>query len=75
MYINRQGCWEQFWEKKIMVGDEVDIEQVKQELFHYKKLRDQKNESENSVKRARILSESLHARFRTKTRKINKKAI
>lgn len=41
MYINRHDCWENFWEKKVTVNGELDIEQIKQELFEYKKFLDQ----------------------------------
>ncbi|MCM3736519.1 hypothetical protein M3215_11955 [Bacillus cytotoxicus] len=37
MYINRHDCWETFWKEKVTVNGELDIEQIKQELFEYKK--------------------------------------
>ncbi|MHB0803070.1 hypothetical protein PVK73_27065 [Bacillus thuringiensis] len=42
MYINRHDCWENFWGKKVTVNGELDIEQIKQELYEYKKFLDQK---------------------------------
>ncbi|WP_180233369.1 hypothetical protein [Bacillus thuringiensis] len=42
MYINRHDCWEFFWKEKVTVNGELDIEQIKQELFEYKNLLDQK---------------------------------
>ncbi|PEI44649.1 hypothetical protein [Bacillus pseudomycoides] len=41
MYFNRHDCWENFWKEKITVNGELDIEQIKQELFEYKKFLDQ----------------------------------
>ncbi|MGE6553130.1 hypothetical protein ACQKFK_30655 [Bacillus mycoides] len=75
MYKNRQDCWEQFWETKIMVGGEVDLEQVKQELFHHKTVMDQQKESGNSMRRTRILCKRPKIRFGTKTRKRKKEVV
>lgn len=43
-YQNRQECWETFWKEQVTVNGELDIEQVKQELFNYKTLLDQINQ-------------------------------
>ncbi|CAI8815468.1 ATP-binding protein [Bacillus pseudomycoides] len=40
MYNNRHDCWEAFWQERVMVNGELDIEQIKQELFAYKNLID-----------------------------------
>lgn len=41
MYINRHECWEAFWKEQVTIDGELDIEQMKQELFEYKTLLDQ----------------------------------
>ncbi|MEH6892381.1 hypothetical protein V7024_22490 [Bacillus sp. JJ864] len=38
MYTSRHDCWESFWKERVTVNGEVDIEQIKQELFGYKML-------------------------------------
>ncbi|HDX9577634.1 TPA: hypothetical protein ROX88_001131 [Bacillus pseudomycoides] len=38
MYANRHDCWKFFWEEHVTVDGELDIEQIKQELFEYKML-------------------------------------
>lgn len=40
MYNNRHECWETFWKERVVVNGELDIEQIKQELFVYKNLLD-----------------------------------
>ncbi|OLR25065.1 hypothetical protein [Bacillus cereus] len=40
MYNNRHECWEAFWKERVTVNGELDIEQIKQELFVYKNLLD-----------------------------------
>ncbi|MBC6975113.1 MULTISPECIES: hypothetical protein [Bacillus] len=41
MYINRHECWEAFWKEQVTIDGELDIEQIKQELFEYKLFLDQ----------------------------------
>ncbi|MDA2549920.1 hypothetical protein [Bacillus cereus] len=52
---NRQECWETFWKEQITVNGELDIEQVKQELFNYKTLLDQINQPQNEIMQPQIL--------------------
>ncbi len=55
MYDNRHKCWEMFWKEQVMVDGELDIEQVKQELFNYKTLLDQINQPQNEIMQPQIL--------------------
>ncbi|PER44233.1 hypothetical protein COL26_32215, partial [Bacillus thuringiensis] len=52
---NRHDCWETFWKEQVMVDGELDIEQVKQELFNYKTLLDQINQPQNGIMQPQIL--------------------
>lgn len=52
---NRHDCWETFWKEQVMVDGELDIEQVKQELFNYKTLLDQINQPQNEIMQPQIL--------------------
>lgn len=52
---NRQECWGNFWEEQVTVNGELDIEQVKQELFNYKTLLDQINQPQNGIMQPQIL--------------------
>ncbi|PGO80061.1 hypothetical protein CN980_04285 [Bacillus cereus] len=54
-YQNRQECWETFWKEQVTVDGELDIEQVKQELFNYKTLLDQINQPQNGIMQPQIL--------------------
>ncbi|MDA1876761.1 MULTISPECIES: hypothetical protein [Bacillus cereus group] len=54
-YQNRQECWETFWKEQVTVDGELDIEQVKQELFNYKTLLDQINQPQNGIMQPHIL--------------------
>ncbi|PRT36994.1 hypothetical protein [Bacillus wiedmannii] len=54
-YRNRQECWETFWKEQVTVNGELDIEQVKQELFNYKTLLDQINQPQNGIMQPQIL--------------------
>ncbi|AHA10910.1 hypothetical protein OCF65_22575 [Bacillus toyonensis] len=54
-YQNRQECWETFWKEQVTVDGELDIEQVKQELFNYKTLLDQINQPQNGITQPQIL--------------------
>lgn len=54
-YQNRQECWETFWQEQVLVNGELDIEQVKQELFNYKTLLDQINKPQNGIMQPQIL--------------------
>ncbi|MFZ7936329.1 hypothetical protein ACO1D2_24345 [Bacillus thuringiensis] len=54
-YQNRQECWETFWKEQVTVDGELDIEQVKQELFNYKTLLDQINQLQNGIIQPQIL--------------------
>ena len=53
-YQNRQECWETFWKEQVTVNGELDIEQVKQELFNYKTLLDQINQPQNRIMQPQI---------------------
>ncbi|MBJ7961123.1 MULTISPECIES: hypothetical protein [Bacillus cereus group] len=55
VYQNRQECWETFWKEQVTVDGELDIEQVKQELFNYKILLDQINQPQNGITQPQIL--------------------
>lgn len=55
MYENRQVCWEQFWKEQLTINGEMDIEQIKQELFEYKTLLDQINQPHQAVMQPQIL--------------------
>ncbi|PED89370.1 hypothetical protein [Bacillus toyonensis] len=55
MYDNRHKCWEMFWKEQVTVNGELDIEQVKQELFNYKTLLDQINQPQNGIMQPQIL--------------------
>ncbi|PGU98935.1 hypothetical protein [Bacillus thuringiensis] len=44
MYNNRHECWEAFWKEQLTINGELDIEQMKQELFEYKALLEQINQ-------------------------------
>ncbi len=52
---NRHDCWETFWKEQVTVDGELDIEQVKQELFNYKTLLDQINQPQNGIIQPQIL--------------------
>ncbi|WP_255256458.1 hypothetical protein [Bacillus cereus] len=52
---NRHDCWETFWKEQVTVDGELDIEQVKQELFNYKTLLDQINQPQNEIMQPQIL--------------------
>jgi hypothetical protein len=52
---NRHDCWETFWKEQVTVDGELDIEQVKQELFNYKTLLDQINQPQNGIMQPQIL--------------------
>ncbi|SCN20261.1 Uncharacterized protein BC141101_05621 [Bacillus toyonensis] len=54
-YQNRQECWETFWKEQVTVDGELDIEQVKQELFNYKTLLNQINQPQNGIMQPQIL--------------------
>lgn len=54
-YQNRQECWKTFWKEQVTVNGELDIEQVKQELFNYKTLLDQINQPQNEIMQPQIL--------------------
>lgn len=54
MHTNRHDCWETFWKEQVMVDGELDIEQVKQELFNYKTLLDQINQPQNRIMQPQI---------------------
>lgn len=54
-FQNRQECWEKFWKEQIVVDGEVDIEQMKQELFDYKTLLDQMKQQQNRMIQPQIL--------------------
>lgn len=54
-YQNRQDCWETFWKEQITVNGELDMEQIKQELFNYKILLDQINQPQNGIIQPQIL--------------------
>jgi len=54
-YQNRQECWETFWKEQVTVDGELDIEQVKQELFNYKALLDQINQPQKEIMQPQIL--------------------
>ncbi|OLR24859.1 MULTISPECIES: hypothetical protein [Bacillus cereus group] len=55
MYENRQVCWEQFWKEQLTINGEMDIEQIKQELFEYKTLLEQINQPQQAVMQPQIL--------------------
>ncbi|CUB08781.1 hypothetical protein BN2127_JRS1_00565 [Bacillus cereus] len=55
MHKNRHDCWEMFWKEQVTVDGELDIEQVKQELFNYKTLLDQINQPQNEIMQPQIL--------------------
>ncbi|PRT04363.1 hypothetical protein C6352_27065 [Bacillus thuringiensis] len=55
MHTNRHDCWETFWKEQVTVDGELDIEQVKQELFNYKILLDQINQPQNGITQPQIL--------------------
>lgn len=55
MYTNRQECWEAFWKEQVTVNGEMDIEQMKQELFEYKTLLDQMNQLQHAPVQPHIL--------------------
>lgn len=48
MYSNRHECWEAFWKEQLTVDGELDIEQMKQELFEYKTLLEQINQPQRA---------------------------
>lgn len=64
MHTNRHDCWETFWKEQVTVDGELDIEQVKQELFNYKTLLDQINQPQNEIMQPQILIQ-LAAEVRT----------
>lgn len=49
MYNNRHDCWEAFWKEQITVNGEIDLEQIKQELFEYKTLLEQINQPQPHI--------------------------
>lgn len=55
MYNNRHECWEAFWKKQVTVDEELDLEQMKQELFEYKTLLDQMKQLQHSPMQPHIL--------------------
>ena len=55
MYTNRHECWELFWKEQLTVEDELDVEQMKQELFEYKTLLDQMNQLQHASAQPHIL--------------------
>lgn len=55
MYENRQVCWERFWKEQLTINGEMDIEQIKQELFEYKTLLEQINQPHQAVMQPQIL--------------------
>lgn len=55
MYNNRHECWEAFWKEQVTVNGEMDIEQIKQELFEYKTLLDQLNQPQHATMQPQIL--------------------
>ncbi|MED3087855.1 hypothetical protein [Bacillus toyonensis] len=55
MYNNRHECWEAFWKEQVTVNGEMDIEQIKQELFEYKTLLDQLNQPQHATMHPQIL--------------------
>ncbi|MES1053171.1 hypothetical protein FOA24_29560 [Bacillus thuringiensis] len=55
MYNNRHECWETFWKEQVTVNGEMDIEQIKQELFEYKTLLDQLNQTQHAIMQPQIL--------------------
>ncbi|PGK19257.1 MULTISPECIES: hypothetical protein [Bacillus] len=48
MYNNRHECWEAFWKEQLTIDGELDIEQMKQELFEYKTLLEQINQPQHA---------------------------
>lgn len=55
MYTNRHECWESFWKEQVTVNGEMDIEQIKQELFEYKTLLEQINQPHQAAMQPQIL--------------------
>ncbi|PDY45437.1 hypothetical protein [Bacillus pseudomycoides] len=55
MHINRHECWELFWKEQLTVEGELDVEQMKQELFEYKTLLDQMNQLQHAPVQPHIL--------------------
>ena len=55
MYNNRHECWEAFWKEQVTVDEELDLEQMKQELFEYKTLLDQMNQLQHASVQPHIL--------------------
>ncbi|MDA2637891.1 hypothetical protein PDQ79_25715 [Bacillus cereus] len=62
MYNNRQECWEAFWKEKVTVTGELDIEQVKQELFAYKRLLDELGLAFSQFNTSKRLSKGIRNR-------------
>ncbi len=55
MYTNRHECWEAFWKEQVTVNGEMDLEQIKQELFEYKTLLEQINQPHQAMIQPQIL--------------------
>lgn len=55
MYFNRHDCWETFWKEQLTIDGELDMEQMKQELFEYKTLLEQINQPQLTKQQPHIL--------------------
>ncbi|SFD18357.1 hypothetical protein SAMN04488168_12334 [Bacillus sp. 491mf] len=60
MYINRHDCWEAVWKEKVTVDGELDIEQIKQELFEYQTILEQFHKNNSSYKLSKSFSKNVH---------------
>ncbi|MGG5741949.1 hypothetical protein [Bacillus cereus group sp. IBL03679] len=72
MYNNRHECWEEFWKEQVTVNGEMDIEQIKQELFEYKALLEQINQPHQAVIQPQIL---IHLAVEQRIQKHQKKTL
>lgn len=60
MFVNRHDCWEAFWKEKVTVNGELDIEQIKQELFEYQTILEQLHKNNSSYKLSKSFSKKVH---------------
>lgn len=60
MYINRHDCWEAVWKEKVTVNGELDIEQIKQELFEYQTVLEQLHKNNSSYKLSKSFPKNVH---------------
>lgn len=65
MYVNRHECWEAFWKEQVTIDGELDIEQIKQELFEYKTFLDQ-------IKKPQLVHQQPHTLIQLADQRIQK---